>query len=74
MRFHYRVSWLFLNFIERAFFGFSVRGSERIPRSGAVIIASNGGLLLTGFIAVIFYVGASLVFPTNRKTGSATVL
>ena len=41
MRLHYRLSWLFLNFIERVLFGFSVTGRERIPRSGAVIIASN---------------------------------
>jgi 1-acyl-sn-glycerol-3-phosphate acyltransferase len=30
-----------LNFIERLVFGFRVTGSEAIPRSGAVIIASN---------------------------------
>ncbi|MFH1220912.1 MAG: lysophospholipid acyltransferase family protein [Candidatus Eisenbacteria bacterium] len=40
-RFHYRISWLFLNFIEKALFGFRVTGRDRIPRSGPVIIASN---------------------------------
>ncbi|MFH1314645.1 MAG: lysophospholipid acyltransferase family protein [Candidatus Eisenbacteria bacterium] len=41
MRFHYRISWHFLRFVERILFGFKVTGSEAIPRSGAVIIASN---------------------------------
>ncbi len=41
MRFHYRISWLFLNVVERVVFGFKVSGRESIPRSGAVIIASN---------------------------------
>ena len=41
MRFHYRISWLLLNFIERCVFGFRVTGRGRIPRSGAVIIAYN---------------------------------
>lgn len=41
MRFHYRISWLLLNFIEKLIFGFRVSGRETIPRSGAVIIASN---------------------------------
>lgn len=41
VRFHYRISWLLLNFIERVVFGFRVTGREVIPRSGPVIIASN---------------------------------
>jgi 1-acyl-sn-glycerol-3-phosphate acyltransferase len=41
LRFHYRVSWLFLNLVERILFGFRVTGRERIPGSGAVIVASN---------------------------------
>ena len=41
MRLHYRLSWLFLNFVERVLFGFVVTGEERIPKTGAVIIASN---------------------------------
>jgi 1-acyl-sn-glycerol-3-phosphate acyltransferase len=41
LRFHYRLSWLLLNFIERILFGFLVTGRERIPWTGAVIIASN---------------------------------
>ncbi|HVP57632.1 MAG TPA: lysophospholipid acyltransferase family protein [bacterium] len=41
MRFHYRVSWIMLNLVERALFGFKVTGRELVPRSGAVIIASN---------------------------------
>jgi 1-acyl-sn-glycerol-3-phosphate acyltransferase len=41
LRFHYRVSWLLLNFLERVLFGFRVTGRERVPISGAVIIASN---------------------------------
>jgi 1-acyl-sn-glycerol-3-phosphate acyltransferase len=35
------LSWLFLNLLEKALFGFSVSGRERIPASGPVIIASN---------------------------------
>jgi 1-acyl-sn-glycerol-3-phosphate acyltransferase len=35
------LSWLFLNFVERLFFGFSVSGRSRIPQTGPVIIASN---------------------------------
>lgn len=41
MRCHYRLSWLFLNAVERGLFGFRVTGRERVPRSGPVIIASN---------------------------------
>jgi 1-acyl-sn-glycerol-3-phosphate acyltransferase len=41
LRFHYKVSWHFLRFVERVLFGFRVTGSEAIPRKGAVIIASN---------------------------------
>ena len=41
MRVHYKLSWLFLNMLERLLFGFLVTGSERIPKTGAVIIASN---------------------------------
>jgi len=41
LRFHYRVGWLLLNFLERLLFGFRVTGRELVPRSGAVIIASN---------------------------------
>lgn len=41
MRFHYKVSWYFLNLIERVLFGFKVTGREVIPMSGPVIIASN---------------------------------
>jgi 1-acyl-sn-glycerol-3-phosphate acyltransferase len=41
LRVHYRLSWLFLNLVERALFGLVVKGRELIPRSGAVIIASN---------------------------------
>jgi 1-acyl-sn-glycerol-3-phosphate acyltransferase len=41
LRLHYRVSWLFLNFLERLLFGFLVTGRDRIPCSGGVIIASN---------------------------------
>ncbi len=41
MRLHYRIAWLFLNFIEKAIFGFTVTGRGMVPRSGAVIIASN---------------------------------
>jgi len=41
MRLHYRLSWLLLNSIEKAVFGFKVAGADRIPKSGAVIIASN---------------------------------
>jgi 1-acyl-sn-glycerol-3-phosphate acyltransferase len=41
LRFHYRVSWILLNVVERAVFGLKVTGKELIPRSGAVIIASN---------------------------------
>jgi 1-acyl-sn-glycerol-3-phosphate acyltransferase len=41
LRIHYRLSWLFLNLVERVLFGFLVTGSERIPKTGAVIIASN---------------------------------
>jgi 1-acyl-sn-glycerol-3-phosphate acyltransferase len=41
LRFHYKLSWLFLNFVERVLFGFSVTGRDHIPEQGAVIIASN---------------------------------
>ncbi len=41
MRFHYKISWHFLRFVERILFGFKVTGSDAIPRSGGVIIASN---------------------------------
>ena len=41
MRIHYRVSWILLNVVERAVFGLKVTGRDLIPRSGAVIIASN---------------------------------
>jgi 1-acyl-sn-glycerol-3-phosphate acyltransferase len=41
VRFHYRLSWLLLNSVERAIFGFKVLGADRVPKSGAVIIASN---------------------------------
>ena len=41
MRIHYRLSWMFLNLVERVLFGFMVTGRERIPKTGAVIIASN---------------------------------
>jgi len=41
LRFHYRVSWILLNAVERAVFGLKVTGKELVPRSGAVIIASN---------------------------------
>jgi 1-acyl-sn-glycerol-3-phosphate acyltransferase len=41
LRLHYRLSWKLLNLVERLLFGFLVRGRERIPRTGAVIIASN---------------------------------
>ena len=41
MRFHYRISWLFLNLVERLLFGFTVEGRALIPETGAVIIASN---------------------------------
>jgi 1-acyl-sn-glycerol-3-phosphate acyltransferase len=41
LRFHYRVSWHVLRFVERILFGFTVTGSNTIPRSGAVIIATN---------------------------------
>jgi len=41
LRFHYRVSWVLLNVVERALFGLKVTGRELIPSSGAVIIASN---------------------------------
>ncbi|MFZ1948089.1 MAG: lysophospholipid acyltransferase family protein [bacterium] len=41
MRLHYRLSWLFLNCMERLVFGFKVTGAEHIPRTGPVIIASN---------------------------------
>ncbi len=41
MRIHYRLFWMFLNLVERLCFGFLVTGRERIPRTGAVIIASN---------------------------------
>ncbi len=41
MRVHYRLSWLFLNLIERLLFGFRVYGAENVPLVGGVIIASN---------------------------------
>jgi 1-acyl-sn-glycerol-3-phosphate acyltransferase len=41
LRIHYRLSWMFLNLVERVLFGFLVTGRERIPKTGAVIIASN---------------------------------
>jgi 1-acyl-sn-glycerol-3-phosphate acyltransferase len=41
VRTHYRLSWLFLNLVEKILFGFLVTGRERIPASGPVIIASN---------------------------------
>ena len=41
MRPHYRLSWLLLNFLEKSMFGFKVLGADRVPKSGAVIIASN---------------------------------
>jgi 1-acyl-sn-glycerol-3-phosphate acyltransferase len=41
VRLHYRLSWLFLNCMERLVFGFKVTGAEHIPRNGPVIIASN---------------------------------
>jgi 1-acyl-sn-glycerol-3-phosphate acyltransferase len=41
LRPHYRVSWLFLNLIEKLLFGFRVRGRHAVPRTGPVIIASN---------------------------------
>jgi len=41
LRIHYRLSWMFLNLVERVLFGFLVTGRERIPKAGAVIIASN---------------------------------
>jgi 1-acyl-sn-glycerol-3-phosphate acyltransferase len=41
VRFHYRISWHFLRLVERILFGFRVSGSDVIPKSGAVIIATN---------------------------------
>jgi 1-acyl-sn-glycerol-3-phosphate acyltransferase len=41
LRVHYRLSWWFLNLVERVLFGFLVTGRELIPRTGGVIIASN---------------------------------
>jgi 1-acyl-sn-glycerol-3-phosphate acyltransferase len=41
LRLHYRLSWLFLNMVERVLFGFLVTGREKIPMTGGVIIASN---------------------------------
>jgi 1-acyl-sn-glycerol-3-phosphate acyltransferase len=41
LRLHYRLSWLFLNLLEKVLFGFSVTGRDCIPESGPVIIASN---------------------------------
>ncbi len=41
MRFHYRASWIFLNLIERLFFGLRVINAQVIPKTGPVIIACN---------------------------------
>jgi len=41
LRFHYRASWIFLNLVERLFFGFRVINAQVIPKTGPVIIASN---------------------------------
>ena len=41
VRFHYRISWEFLRLIERLLFGMRIDGTEHVPRSGGVIIASN---------------------------------
>ena len=41
MRFHYRIAWLVLNVIEKVLFGFVVKGRERVPMTGGVVIASN---------------------------------
>jgi 1-acyl-sn-glycerol-3-phosphate acyltransferase len=41
LRLHYRLSWLFLNFIAKLLFGFTVTGRDCVPLSGGVIIASN---------------------------------
>jgi 1-acyl-sn-glycerol-3-phosphate acyltransferase len=41
LRSHYRISWLFLNLVEKVLFGFRVKGREQIPSTGPVIIASN---------------------------------
>lgn len=41
MRFHYKLSWVFLNLIAKLLFGFRVVGRELVPKEGPVIIASN---------------------------------
>lgn len=41
MRFHYRLTWVFLNLLARLLFGLRVRGRDRVPMSGGLIIASN---------------------------------
>ena len=41
VRFHYRISWKFLRLLERLLFGMRIKGDERVPREGGVIIASN---------------------------------
>lgn len=41
MRFHYRLGWTVALGLARLVFGHATEGSERIPREGPVIIASN---------------------------------
>jgi len=41
VRFHYRISWKFLRFVERLLFGMRIYGDDKVPRAGGVIIASN---------------------------------
>lgn len=41
MRFHYRLGWSGALFFARVLWGFRVHGAERVPKRGAVIIASN---------------------------------
>ena len=41
MKLHYRIGWLLMRWIARVLWGYRIEGSESIPASGPVIIASN---------------------------------
>lgn len=41
MRFFWKISWYFANFLFKLLFGFEVKGRENIPYRGSLIIASN---------------------------------
>lgn len=64
----YRISWLIIMPIAKLFFGFSVKGVENFPKSGAVVVASNHASYLDPVIVglalprQIFYLARKSLF------------